>query len=111
MSDVRVIFSTAPDTQTAEDIASRLVEHRLAACVQLVPGLISVYRWQGEVHRDPEILMIVKTRAELVPDALKHLERWHPYEVPEGVSLDVEDGLPAFLKWVVDETQDPEKTG
>ena len=108
MSELRVIFSTAPDRDTAETIASRLVEDRLVACVQLVPGLTSVYRWQGEIHKDPEILLIIKTQAELVSKTLKTLENLHPYEVPEGVVLDVADGLPAFLQWVMQETQDSE---
>lgn len=98
-------LSTAPDAEQAARIARVLVEERLIACASLVPGLTSVYRWQGEVRSDAEVLLVMKTRAGLVPRLKERLPRLHPYEVPELVVSPVVDGLEAYCRWVRDETE------
>ena len=99
-----VALSTAPDAEHAARIARALVEERLIACASLVPGLTSIYRWQGEVQSDPEVLLLMKTRRALVPRLKERLPQLHPYQVPELVVTDVEDGLEAYCRWVRDET-------
>ena len=84
---VRAVLVTAPDVETGKRLARALVEQRLAACVNLVPGLVSVYRWDGEVCEDGEVLLVVKTTAARLPEVEALLEREHPYDVPECVAL------------------------
>ena len=97
-------LSTAPDAEHAARIARALVDERLAACVSLVPGLTSIYRWQGQVQADPEVLLLIKTRRALVPKLKERLPKLHPYQVPELVVAPVQDGLEAYCRWVRDET-------
>lgn len=103
-SDVLVVMCSCPDIGTAETLAAGLVEHRLAACVSILPAVRSVYRWQGKTNADSETLMLVKTSRA----ALAGLEAWlveqHPYDLPEIIALPVQAGLPAYLDWVVNET-------
>ncbi len=104
MANVRVVFMTAPDEATAARIARALVEERLAACVNIVPGVRSIYRWQSDVHDDREVLCVVKTVPEKVPQVFTRIRELHPYKVPEGLALAVESGLPDYVAWIVDET-------
>jgi periplasmic divalent cation tolerance protein len=101
-----LVLCTAPaEGDTATALASGLVAARLAACVNLVPGLRSFYRWQGEVHDDPEVQLLIKTRR----GRFAELERWlgdhHPYDVPEIVALPIERGSRAYLDWLVEQTE------
>lgn len=102
-SPVRVAFSTAPDAETAARIARALVEERLAACVNLVPGVRSIYRWRDRVEDEAEVLLVIKTRAERVEALGERLRALHPYEVPELVALPVAAGLAPYLEWVAAE--------
>lgn len=99
-----ICFCTCPDPATAERIAVALVAERLAACVNVLPGLRSVYRWQGAVERADEVLLLIKTR----PDRFQHLQDrvqvLHPSELPELVAVETDFGLPAYLRWVADQT-------
>jgi periplasmic divalent cation tolerance protein len=98
--EVLIILTTWPDAEKARAAARTLVEEKLAACANLVPGVESIYRWEGKVETSAEILMIVKTtiaRYQALEDLIRTL---HPYEVPEIVSLRVADGLPSYLRWV-----------
>lgn len=95
-----VILSTAPDLDTARGIARALVERRLAACVNLVPAIESIYRWEGKVETGAEVLMILKTEARLQAEALAALTELHPYRVPEGIALTVTGGLEKYLAWI-----------
>lgn len=104
MNHVRVVLMTAPDEDTAAKIARVLVEERLAACVNIVPRIRSVYRWEGKVEDGAEVLCLVKTVVERVPALLARVQEVHPYQVPEGLALPVESGLADYLGWVVDET-------
>lgn len=102
-SDVLVALSTLPPAD-ADRIATALVEERLAACVNLVGPVRSVYRWQGAVQRDDEILAVIKTTSARLGALGERLRELHPYEVPELVALPVSAGLPAYLTWVRGET-------
>ena len=96
---------TCPDAASARRIADALVESRLAACVNVLPGITSVYRWQGKVEQADEVLLVAKTvRARL--DALtRQVQALHPYELPEVVAVEISGGLPAYLDWIAAETR------
>ena len=98
-------LSTAPDAEQARRIGTTLVEERLIACANLVPGVTSIYRWNGGVQVDGEVLIIMKTRRALVPRLKERLPQLHPYEVPELVVTPVVDGLGPYCRWVRDETE------
>ena len=91
---------TAPDLTVGTELARRLVEEGLAACVNLVPGVRSIYRWQGAVQEDAEILLIAKTSAALVDALASRVRALHPYELPEVMSLAVAGGSQPYLDWV-----------
>lgn len=95
-----VVLVTVPDRKTAEDLAEGLVKAKLAACVNIVPGLTSVYWWEGKVDRAEELLLVAKTRASLVPELVKFVRKNHPYTVPETISLPILAGNPAYLDWL-----------
>jgi periplasmic divalent cation tolerance protein len=100
-----ICFSTCPDAATAERLAEALVAERLAACVNIVPGLRSVYRWQGAVERADEVLLLVKTQTRLLQRLQERLRQLHPYELPALVAVETDLGLPAYLRWIADETR------
>ena len=99
-----LVLSTAPDRATAERIAGTLVEERLAACVNIVPGVTSVYRWKGKIERDAEVLCLIKTRGSLLAKLSRRLTALHPYDVPEVIALRISGGAPPYLKWLMDQT-------
>jgi periplasmic divalent cation tolerance protein len=101
---VVLALSTAPDAEQAARIGRTLVEERLIACANLVPGLTSIYRWQGAVQTDAEVLLLMKTRRALVPRLKERLPQLHPYQVPELVVTEVTDGLEPYCRWMLDET-------
>lgn len=103
-SDLVLCLSTAPDAEQAERIARALVEERLIACANLVPGVTSIYRWQGAVQADAEVLLVMKTRRSLVPRLKERLPRLHSYEVPELVVTALVDGLDPYCRWVREST-------
>ena len=107
MSDtqIRVVLVTAPDAATADKIAAALVESKLAACVNIVPGLVSHYVWEGKPRKDAEVLLLIKTRAGLVLDLAQAVKEKHPAKVPEIVSLPVAEGDRAYLDWVAANTR------
>jgi periplasmic divalent cation tolerance protein len=96
----RLILSTAPDPATATRIAEALVQQRLAACVNIIPALTSIYRWQGAIESASELLLIIKTTTAQTEKALSVLRQLHPYEVPEGLVLPIDAGLPDYLAWI-----------
>jgi periplasmic divalent cation tolerance protein len=102
--DARVVFVTAPPA-AAPALARALVDRRLAACVNAVPGLTSTYRWQGTVHADPETLLVVKTTKDRLPELLAALHELHPYDVPEALSLVPDAGSAPYLAWLTAETR------
>ncbi len=100
MATCLLALTTCPDADSAARIARALVEERLAACVSRVPGATSVYRWEGRVEEDTEVLLLIKTTGERLPTLRKRLLALHPYDVPELIALPIEDGLPAYLDWL-----------
>ena len=106
MTDALVVLVTAPGAEEAARIARALVEERLAACGNVVPGLRSIYRWQGAVHEDAEALLVLKTTRDRFEALRARVLALHPYEVPEVVALPVEAGSASYLEWIVRETSD-----
>lgn len=102
-SDVRTVLITAPDADTGERLARALVEERLAACVNVVQGVVSLYRWEGTVHRDEEVLLVAKTTSEACDALRDRAVALHPYDVPEVLVLAVDEGHPPYLAWVREE--------
>lgn len=98
----RILLMTAPDAETAEDIVGALVDERLIACGNIVPGLTSIYRWQGEVERDAEVLVIMKTTTAALERTLDRAAALHPYDVPEVLSLPLTEGHRPYLDWVAE---------
>ena len=98
--DARVVLVTAPDLEVARALARRLVEERLAACVNCVPGLVSIYRWQGRVEEDAEVLLVLKTSARRLPEIEAFLAREHPAAVPECVALRPSEVEARYLEWL-----------
>ena len=104
MIDARVVLSTCGSPEEAERVARALVETGAAACVNIVPAIRSIYRWKGAVEDASEVLLIIKTRVERIAEVEATIRRTHSYEVPEIVVLPVESGLPAYLRWIIEET-------
>jgi len=103
-SRIVVVFVTCPNRRAAERIGRTLVEEHLAACANILQGLTSIYRWEGKVCRDPEVLVLLKTRRSCFPALARRLRELHPYSVPEIVALPVALGSPAYLAWVAAST-------
>ena len=104
MTDVVVILVTAPSNEPAQQIARELVESGLAACVNRVPGIRSVYRWEGRIHDDGEDLLIIKTGRAQAEALTARVREIHPYEEPEVLVLPVSAGSPSYLAWVLAQT-------
>ena len=100
MSERVVALSTVGSPEDAERIARALVERRLAACVNVVPGVVSIYRWKGGLQREEERLLVIKTRSEKLAALREALVSLHPYELPELVALPIVDGHPPYLGWI-----------
>jgi periplasmic divalent cation tolerance protein len=99
-----LIYATYPDRETAESGGRALVEARLAACVNILPGMISIYRWEGAIELGAECVVIIKTRARLADAAIDAARSRHPYTTPAFVVLPVEGGWSPYLDWIVDST-------
>ncbi len=97
---VIVVFCTLPDTDSAGRIAGILVEERLAACVNVVPGLISVYRWDGAVQRDEEVLLLIKTTQAVYGQLEQRMRVLHPYELPEIIAVPIQTGQADYIQWI-----------
>ena len=100
MTDARIALTTCPNRVDAEALAGALVEERLAACVNLVPGVHSVYRWEGKVETADEVLLVIKTTADRLGTLTLRITELHAYEVPEVLSFAVEDGASRYLEWL-----------
>jgi len=94
------MLCTCPDPETARTLAERLVEERLAACVSLLPGVTSVYRWEDAIQQDTETQMLIKTSSVRVAELTARLRELHPYEVPEIIAIPIMEGLSDYLSWV-----------
>jgi periplasmic divalent cation tolerance protein len=100
MEQARIVLTTVSSLEEAERIADSLVEQRLAACVNLLPGIKSVYRWQNAIEKAAEILLVIKTSAEKLPALETAVHELHPYDVPEFVTINIESGSAGYLRWL-----------
>jgi len=109
MTDVAalVVLSTFPDADTAAHIARTLVEQQLAACVNLVPTVRSIYRWKGQVCDEAETLAVIKTTAARYPALAAKIAELHPYQVPEVIALPLADGHAPYLAWLAEQVAQP----
>lgn len=101
-------FCACPDPGTAQTLARTLVEERLAACVSLLPGATSIYRWEGRIEQAEEVQLLIKTRAERLPALIARVRALHPYAVPELIAFEAVGGLPDYLHWAAEATRDPD---
>jgi periplasmic divalent cation tolerance protein len=99
-----IVITTVPDEKLAVKISESLLQQRLAACVHALPIGWSRYRWQGNIETTAEIMLLIKTTVRQYPELEDDIVRLHPYEVPEIMALPVADGLPAYLNWILHET-------
>jgi periplasmic divalent cation tolerance protein len=99
-----LVLTTLPDADIAAKLARNLVEARLAACVNILPSCQSIYRWQGKVHEEGEIPLVIKTTVALYPAVETYLRQNHPYDLPEIIVLDIAQGLPEYLRWIAEST-------
>ncbi|MDQ1314176.1 MAG: periplasmic divalent cation tolerance protein [Pseudomonadota bacterium] len=100
-----LILTNLPDVASAEKLARVLLEHRAAACVNVLAACRSVYRWRGAVETADEIPLLIKTTAENYPLVEEIVRAQHPYDVPELIAIPITHGLPAYLDWLVTETE------
>lgn len=102
-----LVYSTFPTLEAAEAEGAALVEAGLAACVNILPGMVSIYVWNGARHRDSEVVMIVKTRSSLAGRVIAEVASRHPYENPALLVLQVDGGSAPFIDWIQTQTQSP----
>ncbi len=102
MTDKILVLSTAGSEEEAKKIANALVERRLAACVNIIPRVISVYRWQGKIEEAGEYLLLIKTSAGNFAGARDAITELHSYDVPECVAISIAEGSKAYLDWMVE---------
>lgn len=105
MEPLMLVYITVPDGETAHRLGEAVVGEGLAACVNILPGMESIYRWQGQVERSRELVVLAKTRATAFPALRDRIVALHPYEVPCIVAIPVQDGLPAYLDWLAAESR------
>jgi periplasmic divalent cation tolerance protein len=104
MADFVVVLITAPNEDDAVKMANDLVASRLAACVNIIRNIRSIYRWQGKIEDEAEVLMVVKTKREFFRDLEKRVKETHPYTVPEIIALPILEGSAEYLQWLATET-------
>lgn len=100
-SPLVIVMTTFPEATQARQIGTALIERQLAACVNLLPGITSIYPWEGQIHTDPETLALFKTRRALLPEFESALTALHPYATPEFIVLTPESASSAYLAWVL----------
>ncbi len=105
MKDILLVITNLPDAQAAAKLAQRLIDARAAACVNQLAPCISTYRWQGSIETATEVPLLIKTTSAAYPRLESLIRDNHPYELPEIIAVSVDNGLPAYLGWVSDETQ------
>lgn len=98
----RIVLVTAPDSERAAEISRKLVAEGLAACVNILPGITSIYRWQGKLEESAEVLMAIKSTADRLPELEQRVMELHPYDTPEFVALEPGFVSERYLSWLVD---------
>lgn len=101
MSQLRLVISSCPSLESAASLARQLVTERLAACASILPGVTSIYHWKGALQQDSEVLLLIKTAPAQVEPLMTQLQRLHPYEVPEIITLAADAVHPPYLQWVL----------
>lgn len=96
----QIIFCTYPDKNLAITIAKQLINHKLAACVNIIPNVISVYQWQDKLESTAEYLLLIKTREDKFKAIERQIKQHHPYKLPEIIAFTIDAGLPEYLKWI-----------
>ena len=109
MTDKRIVLTTAGSEDEARKIANHLVENRLAACVNLIPRVESIYRWQGKIETADEWLLLIKTTVKKFPAVRDAIGELHSYEVPECIMLPIEEGSAPYLQWLGDAVEEPKR--
>ncbi len=97
-----MVYCTCPDHETAISMANSIIDAELAACVNIIPNLTSIYRWEGKRQQGTEELLLIKTTASAYPALQQYIVAEHPYELPEIIAVPIETGLPAYLDWLRD---------
>ena len=95
-----IVLNTCPDKETATSVASALIQQRLAACVNILPGLTSIFHWQGQIESGEEVLLLIKTTQTAYDAVQATICDIHPYELPEIIAVPINAGLPAYLAWI-----------
>jgi periplasmic divalent cation tolerance protein len=103
MTDKIVVLSTCGSAEDAERIARGLLEKKLAACVNILPGIRSLYRWKGKIEDDQEVLLMIKSSRALFRELQAEIKKLHSYEVPEVIAIPVVDGSEGYLGWIARE--------
>jgi periplasmic divalent cation tolerance protein len=106
-----IVFVTTPNSDEANRIANALVSTKLAACVNIVPAIESIYRWEGEIKRDSEALMIIKTTDDRYVELERRVKELHSYTMPEVIALEIERGSEDYLKWLRDSVLEVPQSG
>lgn len=96
----RLMYITCPDMDTALKIGRQMVTERRAACANILPQMVSVYEWKGEIHEDPEVVLLLKTNLHQVEELILRVRELHPYELPAIFTLEIAEGLPEYLHWI-----------
>jgi periplasmic divalent cation tolerance protein len=99
-ADISIVYTTWPDLASAELAATALLDARLAACLNIIPGMISLYAWEGRTQRASEVVMLIKTRTAITDACIACVHALHPYTNPAAIVLPVTGGAPAFLAWI-----------
>ena len=102
----QLILCTCPDSQVAEQLATSLVELRLAACINIIPGLTSIYRWQGKLEKGTEVLLLIKTIRKHYAAVEAAIQQQHPYELPEIIAVTLDEGSSDYLRWITTSLED-----
>src|ERR1700690_1540956 len=107
MTDKIIVLTTAGSTEEARRLADGLVERRLAACVNIVKGVESIYRWKGKTEESQEWMLMIKTTAAAFERVLQTIKDLHSYELPECLKVSIEDGSPEYLQWIEESVEKP----
>ena len=108
-SPYRLVYCTCGSTENAQQIATALVAEQLAACVNILPGIQSIYRWQGQLESATEWLLLIKTRAECLPRLQERVKNLHTYELPEIIAVPIASGYEPYLTWITESVTPHEK--
>ncbi len=96
----RLVITTCPSMEEAENLAEKILKAKLAACINIVPGVLSLYEWQGKLEREQEYMLLIKSRAEGFPELEKLVQASHSYELPELIAVPIDKGSKAYLNWI-----------